>query len=180
MSLWPHPSCSPRHLVPLTHSLDSAGSLPRPTPLLTCLPRLAPASPPESQENSPTSLQVCSLETHTDICQAPIDASSTYMSMCLFVSPPRPEGSLFYPCLWTRVQSGRQFTKPRGCRQDSRGDGGWELMRVALGVYGDSEEGKVLTSYCGDGSHRTRCSSSGRSGCNAGTRAEVADVCQVR
>lgn len=49
---------------------------------------------------------------------------------------------------------------------------GRDCVWAALRVCGDSEEGKALTSCYGGGSRRRRCSSSGRSGCSAGTRAQ--------
>ena len=42
-----------------------------------------------------------------------------------------------------------------------------------VGAVGGLGDGQTLTSCCGDGSRRRRCSSSGRNGYSAGTRAEV-------
>lgn len=66
-----------------------------------------------------------------------------------------------------RVGATRSHVGAGGAPKDSR----WG-MGTRKGQFVGTLQGKVLTSYCGGGSHRTRCSSSGRSGCSAGTRAE--------
>lgn len=113
-----------------------------------------------------------SLQPHTDFCQTPTGASSIYLPVSLFPHPDQMRACL-NPVSCTQGRLGAMWVQ---VGQSAWGRGA--CIQATLRACGDSG-GEALTSCCGDGSHRRRCSSSGRSDCSAGTRAETAEHAQL-
>lgn len=102
--------------------------------------------------------QVCSLELCADVRRPPPKLLAP-SCLCVCVSAPQAsQGSVWSMPPASRVAAGGPL-----------GEGGAGCVEPAgvAGLWGAA----ALTSCCGGGSRRRRCSSSGRSGCSAGTNA---------